>query len=135
MFAKLVLLAEQISFDDLGRVSTEKLLLDTFHPSFPTVLPKVDLLTLWSRGLDDSSRQMFEIVLQIDGEAVHTERILINFGEDYEAYKGISLDGFQIEKPGAIVFRFVSDGEDRAIWVMRAHDMPAQEALGTPAEA
>ena len=31
MFAKLVLLAEQISFDELGRISAEKLLLDTFH--------------------------------------------------------------------------------------------------------
>jgi hypothetical protein len=131
MFAKLVLLAEDISVDELGRISANKLLLDTFQPSFPCTLGKVDLLTLWTRGMDESTRQVFEIVLQVDGESVHTERIMINFGENYEAYRGISLDGFEIAKPGAIVFRFMHNGEDRAVWVMRAHDMadaPSAEA-------
>ena len=89
---------------------------------------------MWSRGMDEGSRQKFEIVLQIDGEAVNTEHILINFGEDYEAYNGVSLDGFQIEKPGAIVFRFMHNGEDRAVWVMRAHERPP-EAAGPTGEA
>jgi hypothetical protein len=133
MYAKLVLLAEEISVDSLGRISTTHLLLDTFHESFPATLPKVDLLTLWTRGMDEATRQVFEIVLQIDGESVHTERIMLNFGENYEAYRGISLDGFEVVKAGPIVFRFMHNGEDRAVWIMRAH--PMSEAPTAEAES
>jgi hypothetical protein len=132
MFAKLVLLAEDIQVDELGRISTKNLLLDTFLPSFPAKLAKVDLLTLWTRTPEESSRQMFEIVMQIDGESVHTERVLINFNEEFEAYQGISLDGLDVEKPGAIVFRFVHNAEDRAVWIMRSHEMTAAPSIVGP---
>ncbi len=121
MFAKLILVAEKIAFDDTGRITAHNLLLDTVQPSFPAVMDSMDLLTLWNRAQDEPSKQIFELALQIDGEVLPPEHIPIDFGDGYEAYQGISLDGFEIAKPGAIVFRFTQHGEDRGVWIMRNH--------------
>lgn len=128
MHAKLVLLAEEVSFDDAGRVSTRNLALDLVQTSFPATISRLDLLTLWTRGPDEPASQAFEILLQTPTGQAPPERIPVEFGENHEAWQGLSLDGFVLEKPGPYVFRFTQDKVDRAVWVLRAHHAP--ESVG-----
>lgn len=130
MYAKLILLAEDFEFDDLGRLSASNLLLDAYFPSFPAKLEKVDLLTLWTRGKDEPAQQLFELNLQVGEERHPPEHIPVRFGDAYEAFQGISLDGFEVEKPGAIIFHFTQQGQDRGVWVMRCHPLPQPQASG-----
>ena len=124
MYAKLVLLAEEISFDDAGRVSTRNLALDMVHPTYPATVSRLDLLTLWTRTPDEPARQEFEILLQTPTGQAPPERIPVDFGEGHEAWQGLSLDGFVLEQPGPYVFRFTQDRSDRAVWILRAHHAP-----------
>jgi hypothetical protein len=122
MYAKLVLVAEGFDFDDQGRVSAKNLLLDTVHTSFPAVIESMDLLTLWTRGPDEPRKQIFQLALKIGNEELGApEHIPIDFQEGYEAWQGISLDGFTIDQPGPIVFHFSQNGEERGVWILRAH--------------
>ena len=124
MFAKLVLLAEEVSFDDAGKVSAKNLALDIVRPSFPATLDRLDLLTLWTRAQDEADSQVFELHLQTPTGAAPPERIPVEFGENGEAWQGISLDGFTLEQPGPYVFRFTQGPQDRAVWILRAHHAP-----------
>ena len=124
MYAKLVLLAEDISFDDGGRVSAKNLALDLVFPSFPATITKLDLLTLWTRTPDEPADQAFEILLQTPTGQAPTERIPVQFGDGSEAWQGISLDGFELEQPGPYIFRFTQGTIDRGVWVLRAHHIP-----------
>jgi hypothetical protein len=125
MYAKLILLAEDIAFDDLGRISAKNLSLDVFVPSFPATLEKLDLLTLWTRGQEEAAKQLVELSLRVGDNWLPPETIPVEFGEDFEAFRGISLDGFQIDAPGPVIFRFHQQGEDRGVWIMRVHPMPS----------
>jgi hypothetical protein len=124
MFAKLILLAEEIEMDAEGRVSTRNLALDLAVPAFPHTLSRLDLLTLWTRAPEEPSKQSFEIVLQTPNGAAPPEPIEVDFGEAGEAWQGLSLDGFELEAPGPYVFRFTQGRQDRGVWVLRAHPAP-----------
>lgn len=124
MHAKLVLLAEEVSFDDAGRVSASRLALDIVRSGFPATLDRLDLITLWTRGPDEPANQSFELLLQTPTGQVPPERIPVQFGEAWEAWQGLSLDGLVLEQPGPYVFRFTQDKQDRAVWILRAHHAP-----------
>lgn len=121
MNAKLILLAEEIGFDEAGRVSAKNLALDLICPSFPHVIEKLDLLTLWTRIPDESPDQSFEILLQTPTGGSAPESIPVQFGAGFETWQGISLDGFVLEQPGPYVFRIVQGRQDRGVWILRAH--------------
>lgn len=128
MFAKLILLADEIAFDDAGRLSAKHLALDVMCPKFPHTLENLDLLTLWTRTPDEPAEQSFEILLQTPGGASPPEAISVNFGESNEVFQGLSLAGFELDQPGPYIFRFLQNRQDRGVWILRAH--PAPEAVG-----
>jgi hypothetical protein len=123
MFAKLVLLAEEISFDDAGRVSAKNLALDLVGTTFPMTIARLDLLTLWTRMGDEPESQVFELLLQTPTGQAPPERIPVDFKDQAEAWQGISLDGFVLEQPGPYIFRFTQGTQDRAVWILRAHQV------------
>jgi len=124
MFAKLILLADEIAFDDQGRVTATRLALDIVKPSFPATLDRLDLITCWTRGPDEAPDQSFEIILQTPTGGSPPEQVPVHFGENHEAWQGLSLDGFVLEQPGPYVFRFTQNRQDRGIWILRAHHAP-----------
>lgn len=124
MYAKLILVAQDISFDDEGHLSAGKLALDITRPNFPSTLEKMDLLTIWTRGKDEPDTQNFQLSVMHGDQTSPPEQITVRFGENYEAMVGLSLDGFVLESARPYIFRFTQNGEDRGVWVMRCHEMP-----------
>ncbi len=124
MFAKLILLADEIAFDEQGRVSAKHLALDVVRPSFPSTIEKLDLITLWTRGPDEPADQSFEIILQTPTGGSPPEAVPVQFGENHEAWQGLSLDGFVLDQPCPYFFRFTQNRQDRGVWILRAHHEP-----------
>ncbi len=123
MYAKLILIAEEITFDDQGQLSATNIALDVVRPSYPTTLEKMDLLTLWTRGRGEPAEQLFTLQISVGEQQFPLERIRVDFGDNHEAYVGLSLDGFVIDKPAPYVFHFQQNGEDRGVWIMRTHQL------------
>lgn len=121
MEVRLLLVANEIRFDELGRVSAERLLLDVVHPVYPAAVEKLDLLCAWTRNADEPDQSAFFLSVEMGGAESERERIPLDFKGRSECFQGISLDGFQITHAGNVVFRLFDGGRECAQWVIRAY--------------
>lgn len=130
MKAKLILLAEKITFDELGRVSATNLLLDVAQPIFPAQLPNVDVLTCFTRLPEEPEKTFFQIIVETSDGPSEPTRVPIDFQGRHEVFQGISLDDFELKQPGPVIFRFIHGDQDLATWILRGHEMHTGGTVG-----